>query len=117
MFQKILIFLSLFLISASPVSAANNTTTITTANSVSTSPVTTAKITIINKATGGDISKNSLLMNYIKKTVLAKQIISKAKYGLFFLGTVLSGKALKIILKFPEESVTIVVSAISVVLP
>ena len=81
MFQKILIFLSLFLISASPVSAANNTTTITTANSVSTSPVTTAKITIINKATGGDISKNSLLMNYIKKTVLAKQIISKAKYG------------------------------------
>ena len=84
MFQKILIvliFLSLFLISASPVSAANNTTTITTANSVSTSPVTTAKITIINKATGGDISKNSLLMKYIKKTVLAKQIISKAKYG------------------------------------
>jgi len=77
-----LILLSLVLISAGTVSAANNTTTITSSqNSVSTTVASTPKVVIINKATGGDLSKNSILMKYIKKTVLAKQIISKAKYG------------------------------------
>jgi len=81
-FLIVLILLSLILISAGTVSASNNNTTITSAqNSVSTTLTSTPKVKIINKDTGGDISKNSLLMKYIKKTVLEKQIISKAKYG------------------------------------
>jgi uncharacterized protein len=85
MFKKVsivLILICLALLSAGSVSAANNTTTVSSANNpVSSTVTTTAKITTINKATGGNLNKNTLLMKYIKKTVLAKQIISKAKYG------------------------------------
>jgi predicted deacylase len=42
---------------------------------------TAIKIDIIDTKTGGDISKNSLLYSYISKTVLSKQILSKAKSG------------------------------------
>jgi uncharacterized protein len=42
---------------------------------------TALKIDVINRATGGDVTKNSALNRYIQKTVLANQIISKAKTG------------------------------------
>jgi len=42
---------------------------------------TSIRIDIVNIATGGDITKNSLLYSYIPKTVLSDQIISKAKIG------------------------------------
>lgn len=42
---------------------------------------TAIRIDIINTATSGDIRKNSLLYNSIQKTVLSKEIISKAKTG------------------------------------
>jgi len=42
---------------------------------------TAIRVDIINTVTGGDISKNSLLYNSIQKTVLSKEIISKAKTG------------------------------------
>jgi len=42
---------------------------------------TAIRIDIINTKTGGNIKKNSVLYNYIPKTVLSAQIISKAKTG------------------------------------
>jgi len=42
---------------------------------------TIIKIDIINKATGGDITKNYLLTSYIPKTVLTEQIFSKSRIG------------------------------------
>jgi len=47
----------------------------------STSFATAINIDIINHATGGDITKNTLLYGYIQKTVLSNDIISKAKIG------------------------------------
>lgn len=102
-FIMVLTFLAVILISASAVSASNDTvndtnnavtaqTSIAPVTSVQTSYVsgikitstaspTPVKITIINKATGGNIRKNTLLMKYIKKTALSNLIISKAKSG------------------------------------
>lgn len=42
---------------------------------------TAIKVDIINTATGGDISKNSLLYNSIQKTTLSNEILSKTKTG------------------------------------
>ncbi len=42
---------------------------------------TSIRIDIVNSATGGDITKNSLLYRYIQKTVLSDQIISKSRIG------------------------------------
>jgi uncharacterized protein len=42
---------------------------------------TAIRVDIINRATGGDISKNSLLYSSIQKTVLSNEILSKAKIG------------------------------------
>lgn len=35
----------------------------------------------INSATGGDITKNELIMEYVSKTAITDQVISAAKYG------------------------------------
>lgn len=50
-------------------------------NCSSTSFSTAIRVDIINTATSGDISKNSLLYNSIQKTVLSKKILSKTKSG------------------------------------
>jgi len=42
---------------------------------------TVIKVDIINTATSGDISKNSLLYNSIQKTALSKEILLKTKIG------------------------------------
>mgnify|MGYP001216100914 CR=1 FL=1 len=42
---------------------------------------TAIRVDIINTATSGDISRNSLLYNSIQKTALSKEILSKAKIG------------------------------------